>query len=67
VIQLIFVRFRELGSARQVLLSMLAERVHFPRSSDGKKQLRVDTDPLPQCHLRAQEPVLCRCLRLRQR
>ena len=33
VVRLIFARFRELGSARQVLLSMLAERVHFPRPS----------------------------------
>jgi len=31
VIRLIFARFRELGSARQVLLSMVAEQVHFPR------------------------------------
>src|ERR1700739_2087251 len=37
VIRLIFARFRELGSARQAFLSMLAERVHFPRPSDGKK------------------------------
>src|SRR5437762_4800386 len=37
VIRLIFTRFRELGSARQVLLSMLAEQVNFPRPSDGKK------------------------------
>jgi excisionase family DNA binding protein len=34
VIRLIFVRFRELGSARQVLLSMTANQVHFPRPSD---------------------------------
>ena len=31
VIRLIFSRFRELGSARQVLLSMTEEQVHFPR------------------------------------
>ena len=37
VIRLIFSRFRELGSARQVLLSMRAEHVHFPRPSDGKR------------------------------
>src|SRR5207244_2305808 len=37
VIRLIFARFRELGSARQVLLSMIVEQVHFPRPSDGKK------------------------------
>ena len=34
VIRLVFARFRELGSARQVLLSMTAEGVHFPRPSD---------------------------------
>src|SRR5207244_8316424 len=35
VVRLIFARFRELGSARQVFLSMLAEQVHFPRPSTG--------------------------------
>ncbi|ANY82195.1 serine recombinase (plasmid) [Microvirga ossetica] len=34
VIRLIFARFRELGSARQVLLSMTADQIHFPRPSD---------------------------------
>ncbi|WP_027038781.1 recombinase family protein [Mesorhizobium ciceri] len=34
VIRLIFARFRELGSARQVLLSMTADQTHFPRPSD---------------------------------
>jgi hypothetical protein len=34
VIRVVFARFRELGSARQVHLSMIAERIHFPRSSD---------------------------------
>ena len=34
VIRLIFARFRELGSARQVLLSMTANQIHFPRPSD---------------------------------
>ena len=33
-IRLIFTRFRELGSARQVLLSMTADQIHFPRPSD---------------------------------
>jgi DNA invertase Pin-like site-specific DNA recombinase len=37
VIRLIFARFRELGSARQVFLSLLGEQVHFPRPSDGKR------------------------------
>jgi excisionase family DNA binding protein len=34
VIRLIFARFRELGSARQVLLSMKGDQIHFPRPSD---------------------------------
>jgi len=34
VIRLIFTRFNELGSARQVLLSMTADKIHFPRPSD---------------------------------
>ena len=34
VIRIIFARFRELGSARQVLLSMTADQIHFPRPSD---------------------------------
>ena len=65
--RLIFSRFRELGSARQVHLSLQAEGVHFPRPSDGKKMisLRVDADPLPQRHRRAQEPILRGRLRLR--
>src|SRR4030088_3613532 len=33
VIRLIFARFRQLGSARQVHLSMRADEVHFPRPS----------------------------------
>ncbi|MGN4155591.1 recombinase family protein [Burkholderia gladioli] len=42
VIRLIFTRFRQLGSARQVLLSMRAEQVHFPRPSDGRTLTQVD-------------------------
>lgn len=34
VIRLIFTRFSELGSARQVLLSMTIDQIHFPRPSD---------------------------------
>src|SRR5207249_7537839 len=37
VVRLIFARFRQLGSARQVFVAMLAEQTHFPRPSDGKK------------------------------
>src|SRR6201998_1952018 len=46
VIRLIFVRFRELGSARQAFLSILAERVHFPRPSDGKKLVSFEWTPI---------------------
>ena len=42
VIRLIFVRFRELGSARQVLLSLRAQQVHFPRPSDGRTLTRSE-------------------------
>src|ERR1700716_1894783 len=37
VVRLIFARFRQLGSARQVFLSLLAEQVHLTRTSDRKK------------------------------
>jgi DNA invertase Pin-like site-specific DNA recombinase len=45
-VRLIFARFRRLGSARQVLLSMLAEGIHFPRPSDGKKLVAFDWTPV---------------------
>ena len=44
-IRLIFARFRELGSARQVLLSMRADQIHFPRPSDGKRMVTFDWTP----------------------
>jgi hypothetical protein len=46
VIRLIFARFRELGSARQVFLSLLGEQVHFPRPSDGKKLVSFEWTPI---------------------
>src|SRR2546423_8255072 len=46
VVRLIFARFRQLGSARQVLLSMVAEQVHFPRPSDGKKPVASAWTPI---------------------
>jgi excisionase family DNA binding protein len=46
VIRLIFARFRELGSARQVLLSMSKHQVHFPRPSDGKKLVAFEWTPI---------------------
>jgi len=45
-IRLIFARFRELGTARQVLLSMAADQVHFPRPSDGKKLIAFEWTPI---------------------
>jgi excisionase family DNA binding protein len=45
-IRLIFARFRELGSARQVLLSMTGDQVHFPRPSDGRKLVSFDWTPI---------------------
>jgi len=46
VIRLIFARFRELGSARQVMLSMTADKLHFPRPSDGKKLVSFEWTPI---------------------
>src|SRR3954468_3099806 len=45
-VRLIVARFRELGSARQVLLSMTTDRVHFPRPSDGKRLTTFDWRPI---------------------
>lgn len=45
-IRLIFARFRELGSARQVLISMIDDGVHFPRPSDGKKMVSFAWVPI---------------------
>lgn len=45
-IRLIFGRFRQLGSARQVLLSLAAEQMHFPRPSDGKTWVSFDWAPI---------------------
>ena len=45
-IRLIFARFRKLGSARQVLWSLTADQVHFPRPSDGKHLTSFDWTPI---------------------
>jgi excisionase family DNA binding protein len=45
-IRLIFARFRELGSARQVLLSLTADGLHFPRPSDGKRMTTFEWTPV---------------------
>ncbi len=44
--RLVFSRFRQLGSARQVHLSLKAEGVHFPRPSDGKKMTSFEWTPI---------------------
>jgi DNA invertase Pin-like site-specific DNA recombinase len=46
VIRLIFAKFRECGSARQVLLAMSTEQVHFPRPSDGKRTIAFEWRPI---------------------
>src|ERR1700739_2488576 len=42
VIRLIFARFRELGSARQASLILRADKIHFPRPSDGRTLVSFD-------------------------
>src|SRR3954470_16799196 len=44
-VRVVFARFRELGSARQVLLRMTAEGLHFPRPSDGKRMVSFEWCP----------------------
>ncbi len=46
VIKQIFSRFRDLASARQVLLAMADEGVHFPRPSDGVRLTSFDWRPI---------------------
>ena len=46
VIRLIFARFHKLGSARQVLLSMKADQVHFPRPSDEGRMTNFEWMPI---------------------
>jgi DNA invertase Pin-like site-specific DNA recombinase len=40
------VRVRQLSSARQVLLSLTAEQMHFPRPSDGKTLVSFEWTPI---------------------
>lgn len=46
VIRHIFARFGELGSARQVLLSMMADQIHFPRPTDESRMTSFDWMPI---------------------
>jgi hypothetical protein len=45
-VRVVFARFRQLTSARQVLLSLTAEKMHFPRPSDGKTLVSFDWTPI---------------------
>ena len=45
-VRVVFARFRPLGSARQVLISLAAEQMHFPRPSDGKTLVNFDWTPI---------------------
>jgi DNA invertase Pin-like site-specific DNA recombinase len=46
VIRLVFQKFRELGSARQVLLWMAAQGTHFPYPSDGRTLTSFEWRPI---------------------
>ena len=46
VIRLVFQKFHELGSARQVLLWMAAQKTHFPYPTDGRTLTSVDWRPI---------------------
>src|SRR4249920_4186473 len=46
VIRLVFQKFRELGSARQVLLWMASQNLHFPYPSDGRTLTSFEWRPI---------------------
>src|SRR4029078_11198584 len=46
VIKLVFQKFRELGGARQVLLWMASQNIHFPYPSDGKTLTSFEWRPI---------------------
>jgi DNA invertase Pin-like site-specific DNA recombinase len=46
VITLVLRKFRELGSARQVLLWMASQKIHFPYPSDGRTLTSFDWRPI---------------------
>ena len=46
VIRLVFQKFRGLGSARQVLLWMASQKIHFPYPSDGRTSTSFDWRPI---------------------
>jgi len=46
VIRLVFQKFRELGSARQALLWMASQNIHFPYPSDGRTWTSFEWRPI---------------------
>lgn len=46
VVRLVFAKFRELGSARQVLLWMAAEGLHFPYPTNGRTLTSFEWRPI---------------------
>jgi hypothetical protein len=46
VIRLVFQKFRELGSDRQVLLWMASQNIHFPYPSDGRTLTSFEWRPI---------------------
>jgi len=46
VIRLVFQKFREVGSARQVLLWMASQNIHFPYPSDGRTFTSFEWRPI---------------------
>ena len=42
----VLARFGQLGSAQQVLISLTAEQMHFPRPSDGKTLVNFNWTPI---------------------
>lgn len=53
-----FEKFRELGSARQVLLWMASQNIHFPYPLERPdiEVVRVAADQVSQCHLGRSHP-----------
>src|SRR5580700_11184405 len=67
VIRLVFQKFRELGSARQVLLWMASQNVHFPYPSNGRTLTSFEWRPIRYRNvISILKNPFCRRLRLRQ-
>ena len=68
-IRQIFARFRELGSARQVLLTLVEQQHCFPRPSDGRTTVSFDWTPIRYRNVISvlKKPLLRWCLCLRQK